>query len=61
MGIFVIMSSRFLPNSWTLGIFLWDIVSVLGFLIIILYPTNVLMTEKIKENKAKSEEIVIEA
>ena len=61
LGIFVIMSSRFLPNSWTLGIFLGDIVSVLGFLIIILYPTNVFMTEKIKENKAKSEEIVIEA
>jgi hypothetical protein len=34
--------------------------SVLGVLILILFPTNILTTEKVKEAKNKKNEVIIE-
>ena len=61
MGIWLIIFSQYLPNSGELQIYLWDLTSVLWVFTLILYPTNLLLTEKAKKAKEKKEEIVIEA
>ena len=61
LGIALIIISMYLPNDGKQGIFLGDLVSVLGVFSTILFPTNVLVTDKSKEEKQKKEEEIIEA
>jgi hypothetical protein len=49
-----------LANDGPNGIFIGDIFSVVGVLILILFPTNLIITDKVKKRKAKTEEVVIE-
>ena len=57
---FIVISQRFLANDWYSHIYIWDMFSVLGVLILILFPTNILTTEKVKKQKAKKNEVIIE-
>lgn len=57
----LIIISKYLPNSGTEQIILGDLVSVLGVFSTILFPTNILVTDKSKEEKQKKEEVIIEA
>ena len=57
----LIIVSMYLPNDGANGIVLGDMVAVLGVFCTVLFPTNILVTEKSKEAKRKSEEVIIEA
>ena len=61
LGLGVIVFSMYLPNDGANGIILGDMVAVLWVFCTILFPTNILVTEKSKEAKRKSEEVIIEA
>ncbi|MDR3168290.1 MAG: hypothetical protein LBU27_00570 [Candidatus Peribacteria bacterium] len=56
----IILSQTMLANDGPNGIFIGDIFSVVGVLILILFPTNLIITDKVKKRKAKTEEVVIE-
>jgi purine-cytosine permease-like protein len=56
----IILSQTMLANDGPNGIFIGDIFSVAGVLILILFPTNLIITDKVKKRKAKNEEVVIE-
>lgn len=58
--LFIVISQTMLANDGYSYIYIWDLFSVLWFLIIILFPTNVLTTEKVKKEKNKKNEVVIE-
>ena len=61
MGIaLIIFSQTIFRNSGIEGIFIGDIFSVAGVIILILFPTNLLTTDKVKKTKAKKNEVVIE-
>lgn len=58
--LFIVISQRMLANDWYSHIYIWDMFSVLGVLILILFPTNILTTDKVKEAKNKKNEVIIE-
>lgn len=58
--LFIVISQIVLANDWYSHIYIWDMFSVLWVLILILFPTNILTTEKVKKDKSKKDEIVIE-
>ncbi|MDR0606900.1 MAG: hypothetical protein LBG52_00770 [Candidatus Peribacteria bacterium] len=56
----IILSQTMLVNDGPHGIFIGDIFSVAGVLMLILFPTNLIITDKVKKRRAKKEEVVIE-
>ncbi|MDR0649962.1 MAG: hypothetical protein LBG59_00705 [Candidatus Peribacteria bacterium] len=56
----IVFSQTIMNNSGPEGVFIGDIFSVAGVIILILFPTNLLTTEKVKKHKAKKHEVVIE-
>ena len=58
--LFIVISQVVLANDGYSHIYIWDMFSVLGVLILILFPTNILTTDKVKQAKNKKNEIVIE-
>ena len=58
--LFIVISQIMLANDGYSHIYIWDMFSVLWVLILILFPTNILTTEKVKKQKAKKDEIIIE-
>lgn len=57
---FIVISQVVLANDGYSHIYIWDLFSVLWVLILILFPTNILTTEKVKKQKAKKNEVIIE-
>lgn len=60
IALFFIVISQYLANDWKEWIIIWDLFSVLWVLTLILFPTNILTTDKVKKQKAKKNEIIIE-
>ena len=60
IALFFIVISQYLANDWKEWIITWDLFSVLWVLILILFPTDILTTDKVKKQKAKKNEIIIE-
>lgn len=58
--LFIVVSQVMLANDWYSHVYIWDLFSVLGVLILILFPTNILTTEKVKKAKEKQNEVIIE-
>ena len=58
--LFIVISQRMLANDWYSHVYIWDMFSVLWVLILILFPTNILTTNKVKEAKNKENEVIIE-
>lgn len=58
--LFIVISQVVLANDWYSHIYIWDLFSVLWVLILILFPTNILTTEKVKKQKTKKNEVIIE-
>ena len=58
--VFIVLSQVVLANDGYSHIYIWDMFSVLGVLILILFPTNILTTDKVKKQKAKKNEVIIE-
>ena len=58
--LFIVISQTLLANDWYSHVYIWDMFSVLGVVILILFPTNILTTEKVKEAKNKKNEVIIE-
>ena len=58
--LFIVLSQIVLANDGYSHIYIWDLFSVLWVAILILFPTNILTTEKVKKEKAKKNEVVIE-
>lgn len=56
----IVLSQTMLANDWPTHVYIWDLFSVIWVLIIILFPTNILTTEKVKKQKAKKNEVIIE-
>ncbi|GHW02658.1 hypothetical protein AGMMS50249_4440 [candidate division SR1 bacterium] len=56
----IVCSQEMFENSGLEHVYMGDIFSVLGVLILILIPTNVLVTDKIKQKKGKKNEVIIE-
>ncbi len=56
----IILSQVMLANDWPSHVYIWDLFSVLWVLILILFPTNIITTDKVKKSKAKKNEIIIE-
>jgi len=57
---FIVISQVLLANDGYSGIYIWDMFSVLWVVILILFPTNILTTDKVKKAKAKKNEVIIE-
>lgn len=57
---FIVVSQVVLANDGYLHIYIWDLFSVLGVFILVLFPTNIITTDKVKKEKAKKNEIIIE-
>ena len=57
---FIVISQVVLANDGYSHIYIWDMFSVLWVAILILFPTNVLTTDKVKKQKAKKNEVIIE-
>ena len=60
IALFFIVISQYLANDWSKWIFIWDLFSVLWVITLILFPTNIITTDKVKKQKAKKNEIIIE-
>ena len=58
--LFIVISQVVLANDWYSHVYIWDMFSVLWVLILILFPTNILTTDKVKQSKAKKNEVIIE-
>ena len=58
--LFIVLSQIVLANDWYSHIYIWDLFSVLWVAILILFPTNILTTDKVKKQKAKKNEVIIE-
>lgn len=58
--LFIVLSQTMLANDWYSHVYIWDLFSVLWVLILILFPTNILTTDKVKKQKEKDNEIIIE-
>ena len=57
---FIVISQIVLANDGYSHIYIWDMFSVLWVAILILFPTNILTTDKVKKQKAKKNEVIIE-
>lgn len=57
---FIVISQIILANDGYSHIYIGDMFSVLWVLILILFPTNILTTEKVKKQKSKKNEVIIE-
>jgi len=57
---FIVISQVLLANDGYSHIYIWDLFSVLWVAILILFPTNILTTDKVKKQKDKKNEIIIE-
>ena len=57
---FIVISQVLLANDGYSHIYIWDMFSVLWVAILILFPTNILTTDKVKKQKAKKNEVIIE-
>ncbi len=57
---FIVVSQVVLANDGYSHIYIWDMFSVLWVAILILFPTNILTTDKVKKQKAKKNEVIIE-
>ena len=57
---FIVISQIVLANDWYSHVYIWDMFSVLWVAILILFPTNILTTDKVKKQKAKKNEVIIE-
>ena len=58
--LFIVISQVILANDGYSHIYIWDMFSVLWVVILILFPTNILTTNKVKEAKSKKNEVIIE-
>lgn len=58
--LFIVISQTMLANDGYSHVYIWDMFSVLWVLILILFPTNILTTEKVKKSKDKKNEVIIE-
>ncbi len=58
--LFIVISQIVLANDWYSHIYIWDLFSLLWVLILILFPTNILTTDKVKQAKSKKNEVIIE-
>lgn len=58
--LFIVLSQRVLANDWYSHVYIWDLFSVLWVLILILFPTNILTTDKAKKEREKKNEVIIE-
>ena len=58
--LFIVLSQIVLANDGYSHIYIWDLFSVLWVLILILFPTNILTTDKVKRQKDKKNEVIIE-
>ena len=58
--LFIVLSQVLLANDWYSHVYIWDLFSVLWVLILILFPTNILTTDKVKKQKSKKNEVIIE-
>ena len=58
--VFIVVSKVILANDGYSHIYIWDMFSVLWVAILILFPTNILTTDKVKKAKAKKNEVIIE-
>jgi CDP-diglyceride synthetase len=58
--LFIVISQVVLANDGYSHIYIWDLFSVLWVLILILFPTNILTTDKVKRQKDKKNEVIIE-
>jgi len=56
----IIFSQVILINDGPNGVFVGDLFSVLGVIILVLFPTNIITTDKVKKSKAKKNEVIIE-
>lgn len=56
----IVLSQILLANDWYSHIYVWDLFSVLWVVILILFPTNIMTTDKVKKAKEKKNEIIIE-
>ena len=56
----IIFSQTIFANNGAEGIFIGDIFSVVGVMTLVLFPTNVLTTDKVKKYTAKKNEVIIE-
>ncbi len=57
---FIVISQVLLANDGYSHIYIWDMFSVLWVLILILFPTNILTTDKVKKQRSKKNEVIIE-
>ena len=57
---FIVVSQIVLANDGYSHVYIWDMFSVLWVAILILFPTNILTTDKVKKQKAKKNEVIIE-
>lgn len=58
--VFIVISQVVLANDGYSHVYIWDLFSVLWVAILILFPTNILTTDKVKKQKAKKNEVIIE-
>jgi len=58
--LFIVISQVVLANDGYSHIYIWDLFSVLWVAILILFPTNILTTDKVKKAKDKKNEVIIE-
>lgn len=56
----IVLSQTIITNDGPNGIYIGDLFSVLGVLILILFPTNIITTDKVKSQKKKKHEVIIE-
>lgn len=56
----IVCSQEMFENSGIEHVYIGDFFSVLGVLVLVLIPTNVLVSDKIKQKKARKNEVVIE-
>lgn len=58
--LFIVISQIVLVNDGYSHVYIWDLFSVLWVLILILFPTNIITTDKVKQEKSKKNEVIIE-
>ncbi len=62
IGIFMITASQsFLLNSWHEWLYFGDIFTVFGIFLTIIWPTNLLISQKLKKEKQEKKMEIIEA
>lgn len=57
----IFVSQYLIVNSWPDWIFYWDIICVIGVILTIIWPTNLLVSKELKESKDSKNIEIIEA